>query len=519
MRYSLLIHTIRYLKIKQIIYQLKYRMITSRSMDVKDVTCCNLCIAHPIPRNRVLIGESFSFLNHFSVFKSWNDTSYGMLWAYNLNYMDWLQQENLSVEEGIKWIDKFIIEISTNKIGLDPYPIALRGINWIKFISQYYDEIGETKRVIWNKSLYAQYLLLKKKIEYHLLGNHLLEDAYSIFIAAIYFKDKGFYEKSVKLLQHELHEQILPDGSHYEQSPMYHCILLDRLLDCYNFSVNNIHWRKQSALNDFFKEKAIQMLGHLNSVIYTDGQIPLFNDSALGIAPTPEQLFNYAKRLGLQWNTIAMKECGYRKMKSMRMEAFIDIGNITASYQPGHSHADTFNYELKIDGCPFIVDTGVSTYNKTERRQLERGTKAHNTVSINNHDSSEVWDGFRVGKRANVKILEDTSTLVTAVHDGFGKENLHTRTFILGDDSFTIHDVVSKESNAISYIHFAPGVRILSVSSTEIRTESGVIHIFGGVSVDIVEGKIAMEYNRLLPSLIAQIHFTKKCSYIIIYNN
>lgn len=37
---------------------------------------------------------------------------------------------------------------------------------------------------------------------------------------------------------------------------------------------------------------------------------------------------------------------------------------IGPDYIPGHAHADTFNYELRIDGVPFIVDTGISTYNK-----------------------------------------------------------------------------------------------------------------------------------------------------------
>ena len=49
--------------------------------------------------------------------------------------MDWLQQEDMTYENGAEWIDKFIDELSDNLVGLDPYPIALRGINWIKFIS------------------------------------------------------------------------------------------------------------------------------------------------------------------------------------------------------------------------------------------------------------------------------------------------------------------------------------------------------------------------------------------------
>ena len=75
-----------------------------------------------------------------------------------------------------------------------------------------------------------------------------------------------------------------------------------------------------------------------------------------------------------------MVECGYRRLQGSRQEAIIDVGNITATYQPGHTHADTFTYELHIDDCPVIVDTGISTYNKTPRRLYERSTQAHNTV-------------------------------------------------------------------------------------------------------------------------------------------
>ena len=42
--------------------------------------------------------------------------------------------------------------------------------------------------------------------------------------------------KAARLLKRELKREILRDGAHYEQSPMYHCILLDRLLDCINYT-------------------------------------------------------------------------------------------------------------------------------------------------------------------------------------------------------------------------------------------------------------------------------------------
>ncbi|MBQ8307518.1 MAG: prenyltransferase, partial [Alistipes sp.] len=112
----------------------------------------------------------------------------GALWAYNLNYMDWLGQENLEVEERAVWLDRFVQDLSTNRVGLDPYPIALRGINWVKFISTYWEQINPERRQRWLDSLYAQYELLTRKLEFHLLGNHLLEDLYSLFIAALFFR-------------------------------------------------------------------------------------------------------------------------------------------------------------------------------------------------------------------------------------------------------------------------------------------------------------------------------------------
>lgn len=515
----LLYRTVRTLKTRQIIYQVKSRLVrpayklvqgTSNSYGVKmsaKPICKSICL------NRQ--SQSFSFLNIEHPFMGWSDTSQGMLWAYNLNYMDWLCQEDMDYATGEYWIDKFIAELSMNKVGLDPYPIALRGINWIKFITQYADEIGEEQWKRWNESLYAQYVLLNKKLEYHLLGNHLLEDAYSLYMAAIYFGDEDFYQKATRVLKRELNEQVLPDGAHFEQSPMYHCILLDRLLDCCNFSFQNLRFDGQEQVNGFLKAKAIQMLGHLQSIIYADGTIPLLNDSAYGIAPVSSELFAYARRLGIAWQARPMKECGYRKLSGKRMEGIVDVGDIMASYQPGHSHADTFGYELRMDGSPFIVDTGISTYNKTERRLLERSTSAHNTVTVGGKNSSEVWSGFRMGNRAQVTILADMQNRIKACHNGFGKKCLHTRTFRWGDNLFEIEDRIDAPCEACSYIHFAPGVSVRECDDHGICTDKAKVDVEGASRIEIVDGTVSCEYNRFLPVKIAKLYFTTHLKYTI----
>ena len=495
MNYGLLFRTVKHLKPTQVYHQIRYRLVKAQyvPLSAPSVDAPTLKTA-PIPKFKCSKGDKFTFLNLEHEFAGWNFTENGMLWAYNQNYFDWINQDGYSEEEGCKWIDKFIKELPDNKVGLDPYPIALRSINWVKFFCQYPDAATKLRL----DSLYSQIKLLEKKLEYHLLGNHLLEDAYALYIGASFFNDQPLLQRAKKLLLSQLDEQVLKDGAHYEQSPMYHCILLDRLLDCINVASS---FKIQDSSQEFenLRIYAERMLGHLESVKWGVGSLPLLNDSANEIAPTTSQLFYYAKGLGLKWKKIPLKDCGYRKMMAGNMEAIVDVGNITATYQPGHTHADTFNYELHIDGKPFVVDTGISTYNKTEQRQLERSTIAHNCVSPDEKNSSEVWGGFRVGKRCYTEITKDTENVIEAVHDGFGKEC--RRRFEINVGTFIVEDWFDGE--AVSYIHLAN------------EADEKQVKVEGALSVETKPWKYSTEYNRFIEGKVIEIRFKGYCKYTI----
>lgn len=516
MNIPIILHTLFHLKSRQIWWQIRYRLfkpklIASECGEKKGNASFNVDY---VPHHS--IHSRYCFLNILYTPLSWNDSTKGMLWAYNLNYMDYLLQPGLSKDEGLKLIGKFIDELPGNNVGLDPYPIALRGINWIKWMAANGDSITDEERKKINDSLYSQYRLLEKKLEWHLMGNHLLEDAYSLIIGAIYFNDERMWRKASKLLKGQLCEQILDDGAHYEQSPMYHCILLDRLLDVINFSTSNHRFgRSQTELNAFLMRMAGRMLGHLDSIVWRNGEIPLLNDSAYGISPSPRELKDYAARLGLDWIPVPLRESGYRKFSNDRIEAVVDVGDIMASYQPGHSHADTFNYELRIDGRPFVVDTGISTYDKTPRRQYERSTAAHNTVVINGKDSSQVWSGFRVGRRANVKLICDNSGEVEAEHDGF-VSSFHRRRFVMDKDAFCVGDSI--KGKGVSLIHLAPDVDVRNVDLNVVETDIAIIKIENAASVTLSDDKASTEYNRFRDIKVVKIEFNGQMTYKIIPN-
>ena len=421
--------------------------------------------------------NSFTFLNishSFSDKINWNFNQFGKLWTYNLNYFDFLNQEIISKETGIQLIQDFIINEDLLKDGKEPYPISLRGINWIKFLSLY-----QVKDESINNTLYLHYCILFKNLEYHLLGNHLLENAFSLLFGAYYFQDDKLYNKSKYLLLSELNEQVLKDGAHFELSPMYHQIILSKLLDGIQLIKLNSEWKKDDLLS-FLEAKASLMISWLHNITYKNGNIPMVNDATYNIAPNSKKIFSYAKNLGINSQNIPLSDSGYRKIKLNNFELLLDIGNVGPDYQPGHAHSDTFNFELIKNGNPIFVDTGISTYEKNAVRQSERATHSHNTVKIGLKEQTRVWGGFRVAKRAKITHLIEKPNLIEASHDGYLSDGYkHTRSFLWGEKYLSLKDKINRSTsnNAKAYFHLHSSVTKPLVDGNNVILESSGVSI------------------------------------------
>ena len=126
-----------------------------------------------IPNEITYFGDnSFKFLNlqkSFGEKVDWEFVEFGRLWGYNLNYFEFLNQKSMDVEVGRRLIRDFIQHLPKARMGMEPYPLSLRSINWIRFLS-----CSGVNDVDIDTVLYAQLSLLVHKLEYHLLGNHLL---------------------------------------------------------------------------------------------------------------------------------------------------------------------------------------------------------------------------------------------------------------------------------------------------------------------------------------------------------
>jgi hypothetical protein len=492
-------HTIKYLKIKQIVWRvfnLFPRLIFEKNnFPTEEKVALEFIVKKEITSDY----NSFLFLNEkFQLSEvGWDNPTLPKLWRYNLHYFDFLRQFELS-NEGVEiqknTINKWIIENPYGKgTGWEPYPTSLRIINWVKWQFKTDRLSDEAKLSLWN-----QVNWLASRPEYHLLGNHLFINAKALLFASTFFgldENSILCRKALKILKEELGEQFLEDGAHFELSPMYHALAMEDLLDLYQLTpyLPSI-FPSLEILNRYF-----QGIKWLALMKYENDELAHFNDCANGVAPTFKEVEELGVRLGLKQsfgtnkNFRHFKQSGFAVFKNENIHIIADIGNIGPDYLPGHAHADSLSFELAIKGQRVIVNSGTSEYGLSNERFRQRSTSAHSTVELDNKSSSEVWSGFRVARRARiteVEINEENEKLeFAAVHDGYKRiasKPLHKRKWKLYERNLEIIDEVKGSGNSVQlryYIH--PDIQIellddeIVLSSSEeylakIRTDRNV---------------------------------------------
>ena len=196
----------------------------------------------PAARAASMLGPwQFRFLNREHSLPAqggWNDAALDKLWLYNLHYFDDLNARN--ADQRSAWhqalLQRWLQEnppVSGN--GWEPYPTSLRIVNWVKWLAA-----GNAAPPGMTQSLATQARWLSKRLEWHLLGNHLFANAKALVFAGLFFEGneaEAWLAKGLKIIERELPEQVLADGANFERSPMYHAIFLEDVLDLF-FRIN-----------------------------------------------------------------------------------------------------------------------------------------------------------------------------------------------------------------------------------------------------------------------------------------
>lgn len=489
-KFLLLINTLKFLKWQQIYFRIRRKFVKPRVTEHFNgvVPCRNgqfkcECLFD----EKITQDLRANFLNRskqLDLPHDWNDESHSKLWVYNLHYFEDLLAINAATKYDfhILLLDKWALAnpVGTGN-GWEPYPISLRVPNIFKAW-----QAGLPLEHRHFESLHSQASYLSNDLEKHLLGNHYFVNLKALLFAGVVFDHQSWTDISVSGLLEELSEQVLDDGANFELTPMYHALFLVDVLDIYNLC-QAYPSASRSKLVDLLESNIPRMLRFMGLMAHNDGGVSFFNDSVDGVAPTRKRIESYAAQLGfeifgfdaMQVQAIDSIASGYMIGSNNGAKLIFDAAGVGPDYIPGHAHADTLSFELSIGSQRVLVNTGTSQYGLGAKRIAERKTAAHNTVEIDGLDSSQVWSGFRVAKRA--RVIERSSecdgfkAVLRASHDGYRTiygGPIHARTLVLESNALGVIDKLDGEfKTAIARFYFHPDLIV--------RLEDNILKVSG----------------------------------------
>jgi len=438
----------------------------------------------------------------------WEAADLGLSWNYPLHYHDALPalastaapETRARVRAFIgSWIDA---HPPGTACAWDPYPTALRIVNWLDVVGTCGAEAEPAWRERVFSSIWLQAAWLEARLERHLLGTHLLKDAKALAIAGAVFNDAAasrWRRRGRAILRRELGRQIHADGGHIEPSIAYHALALEDVLDLLAFAS-----AADGELRALLSATAARMLGYLAAVETPGGGLPLLGDSGADAAPEPQALFDYASRLGIacvlppadvvlssggevRW----LSSSGVCVYRDPRQYALIDAGGVGPPHLAGHGHCDSLSFEWWVDGVPVIVDTGTTSYEPGPLRDACRATRAHNTIELDGREQHEIWAAFRVARRSRVRACLEKNELIATLRPWHAPDVVIERRFAFDTTGIGIHDSIegrgSRAHAVTARMHLHP--------DSHVRLESNVMHVEHAQASARIESDVALVLN------------------------
>ncbi|HEV7764278.1 MAG TPA: alginate lyase family protein [Thermoanaerobaculia bacterium] len=414
-------------------------------------------------RGHEIVAGRFTFLNETREHPTWNATEASRLWRFHLEYFDYVRDLLVLAAAGERevtyatfrdlvrsWIDA---HRKLRGVGWQAYTASLRVVNWCEAAVFFQRELEEDPQFAHSflDSIAVQTRFIDAHPETDVRGNHLLENARALVRAAFFFEGdeaRRWLDHALQILEREIPEQILDDGGHFERVPGYHLRVMEVLDDIASLL------RENDAGLQWIEDTTARMHTFLATITPANGRIPLLKDTAFGVRQPQLPLCHDSRWLSAS---------GFAVIRGNGDHLIADFGRVCPDYLPAHAHADLFSFELTIDDQPVIVDSGAYEYAAGEWRSWFRSTPAHNTVSIDGRDQSEMYDSFRVGRRAQVRDVVWTQTpeltSISGTHDGF-TPHLHHRTIMALHDrrAWIVLDRIDGPPGHVakSYIHLHP---------------------------------------------------------------
>ena len=322
--------------------------------------------------------------------------------------------------------------------------ISIRLISWIFTLYFFEDskEINSDKffKEIFKSMFYHAYYL--KYFYTRHSFNHTVGELFGIYLFSKIFKQlkllKKWEKRFFKKFKRQIFLQTRPDGTNIEQSVNYHRFILEFFSIFYILNPISLQKKERDHIErmydfllyiikpdgsfpligdfddgkilllTFHKKNSFLDLINLGSILFQREDLKfaskkLFPLSILLFGSKGYDLYHNLKVKEPNHKLMYFKNAGYIIIRGNWSEKsnylFVDFGPFGAK-SAGHSHSSITNIIFSYNGKNIINDSGTFTYNKSwEERNLNRSSKAHNVLVLNNKNQAKIKSWFAWEKK------------------------------------------------------------------------------------------------------------------------
>ncbi len=431
---------------------------------------------------------------------------------------------------------------------------ALRGINLCLTMDLLWP-FGDDEKP-WLDQMTASLWLHLRFIEAHsefsflVRSNHYLSNIIGLTTMSAYLQGHGIgrrLERYARCVQREILLQTYADGGDCEASTGYHVLVAQMFLHSLV-----VQQRTRGVIAPEFETRLRLMFDWIASLSDDAGRLPhigdcdngrvelLLEDIAQTNLPVGER---HSLRVGSLCEVAShLLHAGKPEQKPISLLpnsglAVLRSGEASVIFcampnglrgKGSHTHCDKLSIVFRLGPDEVFCDSGSQCYTRSaELRNLDRSTRAHNTLMVDDADqnilSTDPQSLFQCGNEAVVSpitIVEGGELTVRASHQGYSRYGIeHRRTVQLCQRSFQVLDEVSGAGEHLLELRYVLGPEWrVSSEMTSGETVSCVIegsrrltlHCEAAhpLTLSVLPARISREYGSALPVSCIRIHTT-----------
>ncbi len=219
---------------------------------------------------------------------------------------------------------------------------------------------------------------------------------------------------TLRLVEHEVEQQLLSDGGHVERSPRILRRVLADLADIRGLLEVIKHPIPEALIRAI--DRGAPMLRMMR---YADGGLGNFNDSGEDDATMVTATLAISDAKGKPLSNAP--HFGYQRIAARRTSFLVDSGRPAAL--PEHVHAGTLSFEMCVGKDRVIVNCGPSWGQPEVWANALRSTAAHSTLTIDDTNSCQFGRDGRIGRQPRRVTCDrheqDGSVWLDMAHDGY----------------------------------------------------------------------------------------------------